>query len=136
MTSTPKDSKFERAHTRKVLRTGVSAKGFAVPDETLCGKWGPFLDSHLRSVRPGRATALLDVKWMLDTHNVRITSGAIGDAASSTDEPRRLSEAEVRVIGEWLEMHRAETPAGATELRATEVFFMPRRLQWSRRSPP
>jgi hypothetical protein len=118
MASAPKDTKFERAHTRQVLLRGKSAKGFDVSDEKLCEKWGPFLDYHISSVRPGRAIALLDVNYMLETHNVRITGGN-GEAAS-TDGVRKLSDAEVAAIGAWRESHHANTPSGAAELRATE----------------
>jgi hypothetical protein len=122
MASGHKDTKFERAHTRKVLLEGKSLKGFDMPDERLCEKWVPFLDYHISSERPGRAIALLDANCMLETHKVRITSGGNGEKAAPSS-PRDLSDAEVCTIGTWLEQHRASTPTNVAELRATEELW-------------
>jgi hypothetical protein len=95
---------------------------------------------HVASSRPGRAVALCDITWMLEHQRFRITSGnmaapspdsaaasAAGDSAAAAADsgPRALSPAELRAIENWLAVHRAETPSGAAEIRAAEVFLMP-----------
>jgi hypothetical protein len=58
---------------------------------------------------------------MMEHRRVRVTLDPTRDqSASSTDESRELTDAEVAAIGAWLEGHRANTPSSAAELRATE----------------
>jgi len=139
-------SKQVRIRTRQQLLSGISRDRVPLTDAKLVELWGTFLPLHVESVRPGRAVALQDAKFMIDSGVVRITEGlhasraadTAHDSAAAADdsaddsatEARSLSPAEVRAIGSWLEKHRAETPAAASELRATEVFYA-RRLQWS-----
>jgi len=129
--------KCHRGNLRRQLASGKSLKGFDLSPEKLSEMWPVFLDMHVRTLRPGRAVALLDVATMLEHSKVRISDGSSG-ASSSTDSSttRALSPAELRTISDWLTAHRAETPAAASELRATEVVFSyARRPQWSGRSP-
>jgi hypothetical protein len=126
----------QRGHLRRQLCSGSTHKGHLVPLEKLVELWPQFLDLHITGVRPGRAVALLDVEHMLRTRVIAITSGAMDRAPGESATPRELNDAEVAAIEAWLAKYRAETPYGAAEIRATEVFFCyARRLQWSERSP-
>ena len=143
MAATPQQTKDSNQRTKlmKYLTSGISANGFPITEDTLVKHWPVFLDLHFKLPFPGRAVASLDVEYMLEHKVVGITEGRkrrnfqdAPGAASSTDgpvaTPRKLSDLELSAIGAWLEKHRAETPSGAAEIRATEVFYA-RRLQWS-----
>ena len=118
--SSATSSQMLRARLRRQLEGGASERGGALSDAKLVSIWEEFLPLHIGGARPGRAIALLDVQRMLESRRDFITS--MGSAPSN---PRELSEAEVRTISDWLAKHRAETPAAASELRATEVFLCP-----------
>ena len=113
-----------RAHLRQQLTTGATPKGNALSAEKLAELWPEMLDLHIRSERPGRAAALLDVQHMMETGNMRITTGAMESASASVPAaPRKLAEVELSTLETWLAKYRAETPSGAAEIRATEVLF-------------
>jgi hypothetical protein len=112
-----------RARLRRQLEGGKSEKGHELSDDKKFELWGQFLDLHVASARPGRAIAVRDVEHMIQFHVVRLSSGYNGESAPSA--PRSLSPAELRAIGEWLAKHRADTPSGAADIRATEVFLCP-----------
>jgi hypothetical protein len=112
----------ERTYLRSRLLTGTTVKGAPLTEDKCVELWPRLLDLHIKSARPGRAVALLDVQRMMDSGTAHIS---LGVKETAPPDPRVLSELEKRVIGEWLEKYRAETPSGASEIRATEVLFCP-----------
>jgi hypothetical protein len=119
-TKDARKSNSERTYLRTQLMSGKSIKGTDLSDARLAELWPKLLDLQITSVRPGRAVALLDIEYMTEHRHFRVTLDAARNSGSSTDAPRGLGDAEVAAIGTWLEKHRADTPAGAVELRATE----------------
>jgi hypothetical protein len=117
MSITEQQKQQRRGYLRRQLMSGTSSHA------SLCTMWPEFLDLHISAARPGRAVALLDVQYMVENRRIRVTSGNADSgaaAASSSDGPRELHEAEVASITAWLDAYRAAVPAASADLRATE----------------
>jgi hypothetical protein len=109
-----------RSHIRKWLLDGVSSKGYELTPAKLVDLWPEMLNLHVKSERPGRAIALLDARFMVDTGRVRITAGTERASASNPPESRKLDEVELGAIRAWLEQYQSSASSSDTAVRASE----------------